>query len=213
MSLKGGNNNEPHNHNDLGTFVVVKGDQPLILDPGNSPYTKDTFSPRRYENPMLSSFGHPVPRLAGQLQRPGKSAVARVTRADFSDAADDYDLDLTSAYPVVALTTMRRAFHFVRGANPQLRVTDHVEFVGPQAYESALITYGQWAQNDGESLTIWQHGQAVRVAVDTGGEAWTVSGAPFGPNAKPPTRIAIVVTKPVADLTVTLTITPTSPPQ
>ena len=211
-SLKGGNNDEPHNHNDLGTFVVVKGDQPLILDPGGSPYTLQTFGPHRYANPMLSSFGHPVPRLAGALQRSGKKAVARVTRADFSDAADDYDMDLTTAYPVRSLTSFRRSFHFARTGGGQLRVTDHVAFTSPQTYESALITYGQWRQEPDGSLTIWQNGQAVRVAVDAGGEAWTVTGEPFGPNKKRPTRIAIAVTRPATDLTVTLTITPSPAP-
>lgn len=34
VSFKGGHNNEPHNHNDLGSFVVVVGQESLILDPG-----------------------------------------------------------------------------------------------------------------------------------------------------------------------------------
>jgi hypothetical protein len=213
VSLKGGNNDEPHNHNDLGTFVIVKGDQPLILDPGNSPYTAATFSSHRYENPMLSSFGHPVPRLAGTLQRPGKTAIAQVTRADFTDGADDYELDLTSAYAIPSLTSIRRSFHFARGQQPLLRVTDDVKFTAPQSYESALITYGQWKRNDDGSLSIWQNGQAIRVTVDTGGEPWTVTGETFGPNTKKPTRIAIALTKPAAELTATLTITPSMPPK
>ena len=213
MSLKGGNNDEPHNHNDLGTFVVVKGNQPLIVDPGNSPYTATTFSARRYENPMLSSFGHPVPRLAGMLQRSGKKAIARVTRAEFTDAADDYELDLKSAYAVVSLTSYRRAFHFARGAKPLLTVTDHVEFAVPATYESALVTYGQWEKNEDGSLTIWQGGQAIRVVVDAGDEPWTVTGEPFGPNVKRPTRIAIGLTKPATSFTVSLTVTPSAPPK
>jgi hypothetical protein len=213
VSLKGGNNDEPHNHNDLGTFVVVHGDQPLILDPGGSPYTIQTFSKDRYLNPMLSSFGHPVPRLAGALQRPGKSAVAKVTRAEFTDATDVYEMDLTSAYAVPSLTSFRRTFRFDRGGGGSLRVTDAVAFKSPQAYESALITYGSWRQEPDGSLLIWQSGQAVRVAVDAGGATWRASGEQFGPNAKRPTRIAIALDQPVATATVTLNVTPAPAPK
>ena len=212
VSLKGGNNDEPHNHNDLGTFVVVRGDQPLILDPGGSPYTIKTFSKDRYENPMLSSFGHPVPRLAGALQRPGKSAAAKVIRADFADAADTYELDLTSAYGVPSLTSFHRAFRYGRDDGGSLRVTDTVAFTSPQTYESALITYGSWRQEPDGSLMIWQKGQAVRVAVDAGGQTWHAAGAEFGPNAKRPTRIAIGLDQPMTAATVVLTITPAPVP-
>jgi hypothetical protein len=213
VSLKGGNNDEPHNHNDLGTFVVVHGDQPLILDPGQSPYTIQTFSKDRYLNPMLSSFGHPVPRLAGTLQRPGKAAVAKVTRAEFTDGADVYELDLTSAYAVPSLTSFRRTFRYGRDGGGSLRVTDAVAFTSPQAYESALITYGSWRQEPDGSLLIWQKGQAVRVAVDAAGATWHGSAEQFGPNAKRPTRIAIALDQPAATTTVTLDVTPARAPE
>jgi hypothetical protein len=57
VALKGGHNNEHHNHNDVGSFVVVSGDRPLLLDPGGEVYTARTFSSRRYESNVLNSFG------------------------------------------------------------------------------------------------------------------------------------------------------------
>jgi hypothetical protein len=62
----------------VGSFVVaVAGDTPL-LDPGSEVYTARTFSARRYESQVLNSYGHPVPLVAGQLQRTGRKAEARV---------------------------------------------------------------------------------------------------------------------------------------
>ena len=47
VALKGGHNAEEHNHNDLGSFVVVLDATPVLLDPGNEHYTARTFGPRR----------------------------------------------------------------------------------------------------------------------------------------------------------------------
>ncbi|MGB2807048.1 MAG: hypothetical protein WBC22_04885, partial [Sedimentisphaerales bacterium] len=74
VALKGGHNSEHHNHNDVGSFIVVLGDKPLLLDPGGEVYTARTFSGQRYESNVLNSFGHPVPIVAGKLQRTGSRA-------------------------------------------------------------------------------------------------------------------------------------------
>jgi len=74
-ALKGGHNDEHHNHNDVGSFVVVVGDKPLLIDPGGEVYTARTFSNRRYESNVLNSFGHPVPMVAGKLQKTGRQAA------------------------------------------------------------------------------------------------------------------------------------------
>jgi hypothetical protein len=47
------------------------GDRPVLLEPGVETYTARTFSRRRYESQLLSSFGHPVPVVAVKLQRTG----------------------------------------------------------------------------------------------------------------------------------------------
>src|ERR1019366_1830240 len=74
VCLKGGNNDEPHNHNDVGSFSVVAGNEMVVCDPGGEVYTKRTFGPHRYESKVLSSFGHAVPVIGGQLQRTGAAA-------------------------------------------------------------------------------------------------------------------------------------------
>ena len=97
VALKGGNNAEHHNHNDVGSFVVVLGDRPLLLDPGGEVYTARTFSSRRYESKVLNSFGHPVPFVAGKLQRTGRQAAGRIVREDFTGDTDTMVLDISSA--------------------------------------------------------------------------------------------------------------------
>jgi len=84
----------------VGSFVVALGRSTPLVDPGAEVYTARTFSGRRYESKLLNSFGHPVPRIAGQLQRTGRKAAAGVLRTDWTDAADTLVLDLRSAYAV-----------------------------------------------------------------------------------------------------------------
>ena len=86
VAIKGGNNNEHHNHNDVGSYVVGVAGHAYVLDPGGEVYTRRTFSRERYVSPMLNSYGHPVPVVAGQRQTTGRQSAARVLDAAFTDA-------------------------------------------------------------------------------------------------------------------------------
>ena len=78
--LKGGNNAEHHNHNDVGSFSVVAGKAMVVCDPGGEIYTARTFSARRYDSKVLNSYDHAVPVIGGQLQRTGADAQAAAAR-------------------------------------------------------------------------------------------------------------------------------------
>lgn len=57
FSIKGGNNAEGHNHNDVGSIILYKGSKPLLIDIGVETYTEKTFSPERYSlKPMQSNY-------------------------------------------------------------------------------------------------------------------------------------------------------------
>ncbi|MCF0234502.1 MAG: hypothetical protein HUK22_05930, partial [Thermoguttaceae bacterium] len=106
IALKGGHNNEMHNHNDVGSYSLIFGDRadkaaPIFVsrDPGGETYTARTFSSRRYEGQLLNSFGHPVPRIAGVLQKAGGDAKGVVTEKSFEDGLDRFAINMTSAYP------------------------------------------------------------------------------------------------------------------
>ena len=67
LAAKAGHNAENHNQNDVGSFVLHVDGESLIREPGRGLYSRDYFSPRRYENVFANSFGHSVPRVGGQL--------------------------------------------------------------------------------------------------------------------------------------------------
>ncbi len=147
--FKGGHNDEHHNHNDLGTFGILYHGNWLIQDPGGEIYTSRTFSPRRYEGELLNSFGHPVPRINGKLQAPGRERMAVVLEKDFSPEKLLFTLDLTSAYPDCGAEKVIRRFEFFQPAGEgtnRLVVTDRIEFAPDQQNEVEIpfITFQDW---------------------------------------------------------------------
>ncbi len=166
-TFKGGHNGVNHNHNDLGTFTVVVGDRQLVIDPGAEIYSIRTFSKDRYLGGLLNSYGHPVPKVAGQLQAPGAEASAEVIRTLFSDLLDEVVLDLTRAYPVDSLQRLVRTFRYHRSARPWVEVIDEVVFARPEIFETALITLDEWVLQEDGSVHIGEGDTVLKARIET----------------------------------------------
>jgi len=211
VALKGGHNAEHHNHNDVGSYVVALGQSTPLLDPGSEVYTARTFSRRRYESKVLNSYGHPVPRVAGQLQSEGRSSAARILQTEFTDHADTLVLDLTAAYKVNTLKSLQRKFVFSRKGNGRLMVTDEVRLTKPADFETALITFAPWEQESPNQLLIGNAPDRVRVRIDTNHIPFKVTVETIEEDlktAEKPVRLAIMLQHPVKQAAVKLTITP-----
>lgn len=211
VALKGGHNAEAHNHNDLGTFVIAMGKELPILDPGGEVYTSRTFGKDRYQSNLLNSFGHPVPIVAGQLQRAGREAQAKILKADFTDAVDTFSMDISSAYIVPELKKLTRTFTYDRTGQGSLTVVDEVAFSQPKTFAGALVTYGQWKQMNDHTVIITKGNESLEVTIDTGGVPFELKSQTIDEqthNGEKPTRIGIDLKQPIADGKVTLTIKP-----
>lgn len=215
VALKGGNNGEHHNHNDVGSYVLVVGNDPLLVDPGGEVYTARTFSSKRYVSDVLNSFGHPVPRIAGTLQRVGSEARAEVIQTDFTDEADTFKLDLTRAYDVPELKRLERTWVYSRQGRGGLTVTDEVEFMSPEAFETAIVTISPWKKQKDGSVLIYDASGAIRVSVDTGGAAWQWAASELTADVhtkRQPVRLGIVLKAPATRARVTLRAEPAQMP-
>jgi hypothetical protein len=208
VALKGGHNAEHHNHNDVGSYIVVLGSRPVLADPGAETYTARTFSSRRYESNVLNSYGHPVPMVAGKLQREGREAQGKVLLTDFTDSADTLKLDMKSAYDVPDLQKLERTFVYSREGRGSLTVTDEVAFAAPQAFGTALITLGQWEQAAEKQLVVRDSGQAVRVTIDATGPAKIAAEEIKEDSYGQPIRLGIDMAEPVTHATIKMTIVP-----
>jgi hypothetical protein len=211
VALKGGHNQEHHNHNDVGSFVVVLEDKPLLLDPGGEVYTARTFSGRRYESNVLNSFGHPVPIVAGKLQQTGRQARGRVLSQTFTDSTDTLVLDISSAYDVPELKKLERKFVYSRIGKGSLRVTDEVVFSRPCNFGTAIVTFDSWKQSSPSLLIVYDSEKALHVDIEVTGAGFEIQSETIQEDVsarKQPIRLGIHLTQPVTRALVSLTITP-----
>ena len=108
VAMKGGHNAESHNHNDVGSFLVMADGDMQVVDAGNMVYTAKTFSAQRYELWNCRAMYHNVPLIGGLEQQPGLEYAAR----DVVCLPDGMALDMAGAYPKEAgVQTCRRTFH------------------------------------------------------------------------------------------------------
>jgi hypothetical protein len=105
MACKAGHNHEPHNHNDVGSFIISKNGKVTYTDAGTGEYTRQYFDRERYTILEPSSRSHSVPIINGEYQVTGrkKSTV-------YCAEEGHYAYSLENAYNIPALTSLKRAF-------------------------------------------------------------------------------------------------------
>jgi len=109
FAAKGGHNNEPHNHNDIGSFMIISGEKTFISDLGCGEYVKDTFKPEtRYDFLQNSSRGHSVPVVNGEFQMTGAEFSAK----NVSATEKSFELQIEGAYKKGLISTLKRSFEF-----------------------------------------------------------------------------------------------------
>jgi len=206
-ALKGGNNNEIHNHNDVGSYSIAVGDEMLMGDPGGQfTYTAKTFGPNRYDYKILASYGHPVPLVAGVQQQEGAIAQAKILRTSFTENQDEMVMDIASAYPAPSLEKLIRKFTYERMGAGALIVQDTFQFKGQQAFELALITRVRWKQIAPDQIE-FEGNRAKMVATIRTPNGFSIKSETIEDNAPAFTRIGIVL-PPSEQGVVTITFNP-----
>jgi len=152
LAAKAGHNNEPHNHNDVGSFIVRVGETTYLCDPGGGLYTKDYFGAGRYKNVFVNSYGHSVPRIGGALQAPGGQYKGALTQLGPSAV----QVTFHEAYNVPGIEAATRTFAVAEG---QATLEDVFTFEdGGLAVEEAFVTW--------QSVEL--EGRVARIVADTG---------------------------------------------
>ena len=176
-------------------------------DPGGETYTRRTFSPRRYESKVLNSYGHPVPVVAGQLQKEGEKYAAKIVSTSFSDDRDEVVIDISAAYHEKP-AKLTRTVVFERGAAPRVSIRDDVAFDAPAAFESPFVTCAKVERSaDGRSLVVTggkgKDSRRIRVDVEASGGDWEwVEDTIENPDHPSAHRLAVRFKQPVAKASV-----------
>lgn len=136
FACKAGHNNEQHNHNDVGSFLISKNGKVTFCDPGKGEYTRQYFSNERYSILACSSRGHSVPIINGQYQVTGnkKSQI-------YVEEEKRYAYSIENAYDIASLSSLRRDFVLEDDA---IVLTDTYEFTEkPQSVVERFVSLTQ----------------------------------------------------------------------
>lgn len=108
FAAKAGRNNESHNHNDIGVFILNAGGNSVITDPGKGEYTSEYFGEGRYGYFAPSADAHSVPVINGNKQSDGEERFGKISKADDKSLVIDFE----NAYDDKTLKKLRRCFEF-----------------------------------------------------------------------------------------------------
>lgn len=133
FAAKGGDNNEPHNHNDLGSFIFCTNGRHVLCDIGCGEYTKDYFGDKRYTIFCNRSLGHNVAFIDGKEQCAGKEFTAKMTYDN-----NILSIDMINAYPKCSVTKLVRSFEFFES---KVVLSDLYEFSSPCPVSERFVTY------------------------------------------------------------------------
>lgn len=111
VAFKGGNNGEPHNHNDVGSIIVLKDGDMLINDLGAGKYTAKYFSDERYDILCNRSKGHSVPIIDSKEQKTGSEFSA----TDFGCDENKACAGIAGAYDIETLKSCVRTVYCAGG--------------------------------------------------------------------------------------------------
>jgi hypothetical protein len=159
LVMKAGHNQENHNHNDVGSFIVHVDGENLLTDPGGGLYNRDYFSEKRYENIFANSYGHSVPRIGGNLQAYGRAFAGDLLENTATATEKQATVEFARAYPCPELVSARRQLRVVTEGQKagMIWLSDHFAFNrAVHEVEEALIT---WLDCEEDGATALVHGQ------------------------------------------------------
>jgi len=99
VAAKGGHNNQSHNHNDVGNFIVYYKNKPILIDVGVETYNAKTFSNERYSIWTMQSSYHNLPEINGCMQQNGNRFRAQNVLYCKDEFKSKIYMDISQTYP------------------------------------------------------------------------------------------------------------------
>lgn len=170
IAAKGGHNEEHHNHNDVGNFIVTIDGVPLLVEMGRSEYTAAYFSAVRYTFPAARSLGHSLPVIHHNEQVPGWDFRGIVLRADIEGPVQRFEVDLTQTYSPAAFCRRYLRRLLWTPAEGYLQVHEQIELSCPGPVACGYIAGdGQVAILSPTLAEITKEGLTLRLQVSGSG--------------------------------------------
>ncbi len=198
IAAKAGCNQEPHNHNDTGSFHVFKNGSMTLADVGSGEYKSQYFGPERYTHFPTSSASHNVPIINGKYQAYGAQYASR----DVVITDDGITSDIAAAYDDETLISLKRSIRFDRESGV-IGLIDEYEFSeSPTAVTERFVSFEKPMLDNGR-ITIGESSSSV-ILYDQERLVASVASVNYsGPLGKPMTAytIDLAVINPIAKFT------------
>jgi hypothetical protein len=157
-----GNNGVPHNHNDIGSFLVFKCGRMVLTDPGAPLYNKQTFREGRYDILWCRSKGHSVPIINGREQKAGRQYIGELSVQGLNEPGIKRAvIDMSRAYPQGTVKALIRKLELDYGSNTLIIEDAYTFSQRPDSVDDAFVTF--------EKATAIRNGKAVRIGSARGG--------------------------------------------
>lgn len=144
LATHGGHNNESHNHNDVGDFIIYQNGQPMIIDAGSGNYTARTFSSQRYELWFTKSEYHNLPIINGFGQKAGREYQAKNVKCISNEKETTLHLDIADAYPKEAGINSWRRSATLNRQNNKVEISDEYDLaIKPKSLQQVFMTICQ----------------------------------------------------------------------
>lgn len=148
VAAKGGHNDESHNHNDVGQFIIFRDGRPLLIDVGVETYRRATFGPDRYSIWTMRSEYHNLPTINGVAQSPGAAFRAREAEARTTEDGWLFRAELAGAYPEEAgVRSWKR--EIALAPEDGVRLRDSFELERAESVVLSLLTAGPVEAEEG----------------------------------------------------------------
>lgn len=137
LAIKGGHNQESHNHNDVGNFVVYKNGKPVVIDVGVGTYTRDTFGPNRYTIWTMQSKYHNLAMFDGEGEMQGARYCS--DNEMFDEESKTYSLNIEKAYPAsIGVVSYNRTARLEPGL---VTIVDKVELSEEKEMDFVIMSH------------------------------------------------------------------------
>lgn len=154
FTIKGGHNEEIHNHNDVGNFALFNDCEPIVIDAGIGNYSNTAFSELRYTLDFFNSKYHNVPYIGGVEQKAKRSCKA----TNVSHTENSVCMDIAEAYDDESILHWVREVYYNRDEN-EINFKETYEFTDEKEFslhflvlQEPEITEGKVILNGGVVL-------------------------------------------------------------
>lgn len=139
FAVKGGYNEQPHNHNDVGSIIYHIDGDTFLAELGRGQYTKAySLIETRYDFLCNGSHGHSLPIVNGCYQQPGREHKCTLFEVVENENSYDVRLGMEQAYGLPYLKSLTRDISFSKDG--VLTLADTCEADVPISFASRFVS-------------------------------------------------------------------------